>query len=99
MLTDGADRSGLEGIPALGKSHCSATMRHLNLHRCKKLSTLSMKAIAKLSSLETLDLSGCNELTLEGGKVHRKNLHMYIYTVLVRRLHQQFNGGSTGCST
>jgi hypothetical protein len=68
MLTDGADRSGLEGIPALGKSHCSATMRHLNLHRCKKLSTLSMKAIAKLSSLETLDLSGCNELTLEGAK-------------------------------
>ena len=68
MLTDGADRSGLEGLPALGKSHCSVTMRHLNLHGCNKLSTLSMKAIAKLSNIETLDLSGCNQLTLEGAK-------------------------------
>ena len=68
LLTDGADRSGLEGLPALGKSHCSVTLRHLNFHGCNMLSTLSMKAIAKFPNIVTLDLSGCNQLTLEGAK-------------------------------
>jgi len=69
MLSDGVDRSfGLEGTQALGASDCSATIKHLNLHGCALISTLSMKAIANFSNLETLDLSGCNKLTLAGSK-------------------------------
>ena len=67
MLSDGVHRSfGLEGLQALGQSNSSATMKHLNLHGCSLLSTHTMKAIGKLSNLETLDLSGWDKLTLEG---------------------------------
>ena len=69
MLSDGVDRSfGLEGLQALGKSNCSTTMKHLNLHGCSLLGTLSLKAIANFSNLETLNLSGCNKLTLGGAR-------------------------------
>ncbi|KAL7538021.1 hypothetical protein ACHAXR_008227 [Thalassiosira sp. AJA248-18] len=69
MLSDGVDRSfGLEGLQALGKSKCSSTMKHLNLHGCTLLSSLSLKAVANFSNLETLDLSGCNKLTLGGAR-------------------------------
>jgi hypothetical protein len=69
MLSDGVDRAfGLEGLQALGQSKSSVTMKHLNLHGCSLLSTLTMKAIGNFSNLETLDLSGCDKLTLEGAK-------------------------------
>ena len=69
MLSDGVDRSfGLEGLQALGASDSSATMKHLKLHGCSLLSTLSMKAISNFSNLETLDLSGCTRLTINGAK-------------------------------
>ena len=69
MLSDGVDRSfGLEGLQALGASDSSITMKHLKLHGCSLLSTLSMKAISNCSNLETLDLSGCTRLTINGAK-------------------------------
>ena len=69
MLSDGVDRTfGLEGIQALGQSNCARTMKHLNLRGCSLLSTLTMKAIGNCNNLETLDLGGCDKLTLEGAK-------------------------------
>ncbi|KAL3775761.1 hypothetical protein ACHAW5_005331 [Stephanodiscus triporus] len=67
MLSDGIDRSfSLEGMQALGHSNSSVTLKHLNLRGCSLVSTLTMKAIGNFSNLETLDLSGCDKLTLVG---------------------------------
>ena len=69
MLSDGVDRSfAFEGLQALGEAECSTNLKHLNLHGCTLLSTLSMTVISKFTNLETLDLSGCNKLTLRGAK-------------------------------
>ncbi|KAL7553593.1 hypothetical protein ACHAWF_016896 [Thalassiosira exigua] len=67
MLSDGVDRAfGLEGLQALGKSNHA--LKHLNLHGCTLLSTLSMNAIGNFANLQTLVLSGCHRLTLGGAR-------------------------------
>jgi F-box/leucine-rich repeat protein 2/20 len=77
MLSDGVDRSfGLEGIQALGKSHCSLTMKRLNLHGCSQLSSNSLKAISNFINLETLDLSSCTSITIEASRIGKACRHL-----------------------
>lgn len=77
MLSDGVDRSfGLEGIQALGKSHCSLTMKRLNLHGCSQLSSNSLKAISNFINLETLDLSSCSSITIEASRIGKACRHL-----------------------
>lgn len=67
MLSDGVDRSfSLEGLQALGDSKCTSTLKHLNLHGCSQVCNLSLIAISNFGSLESLDLSGCTNLTMAG---------------------------------
>ncbi|KAL7450418.1 hypothetical protein ACHAWC_002336, partial [Mediolabrus comicus] len=67
MLSDGVDRTfALEGLQSLSKSAASTSLKHLNLHGCPQICNLSLVAIASFGSLEYLDLSGCNKLTIAG---------------------------------
>lgn len=67
MLSDGVNRSfALEGLQSLGNSKCSSTLKHLNLHACPQVCNLSLIAISNLGALESLDLSACTKLTLNG---------------------------------
>ena len=67
LLSDGVDRTfALEGLQSLGGSKCSSTLKYLNLHGCPQICNLALIAISNLSSLESLDLSGCTRLTLAG---------------------------------
>lgn len=67
MLSDGVNRNfALEGLQYLGNSKCTSTLKHLNLHACPQVCNLSLIAISNLGALESLDLSGCTKLTLNG---------------------------------
>lgn len=67
LLTDGVSREfGLEGIQSLGASPSSRSICYLNLHGCFHISSISLHAIASMTKLEVLNLSGCTLLTCEG---------------------------------
>lgn len=67
MLSDGVQRDfAHEGIQSLGRSKCVKRIKKLNLHGCFQISKWAPKAIASMSNLEHLVLSGCTKLTLIG---------------------------------
>lgn len=67
MLSDGVQRDfAHEGIQSLGRSKCVKCVRKLNLHGCFQISKWALKAIASMSVLEHLVLSGCTKLTIVG---------------------------------
>ena len=67
MLSDGMKRDfGLEGLQALGKALCANSLKVLSLQDCTQISTTALVAISSLTNLETLVLSGCTNLSLDG---------------------------------
>lgn len=67
MISDGVQRDfALEGIQSLGSSTCAKSIKKLNFHGCFQISNWALKALARMTVLDHLVLSGCTKLTISG---------------------------------
>ena len=74
LLTDGVRRDfGHEGLQSLANGDCSAHMKQLNLHGCFRVCRVALGALSSLKNMESLALSGCKSLSLEGINEIAKN--------------------------
>lgn len=67
LLTDGVQRDfGHEGLQSLGDAGCIGKMKKLNLNGCFHVKRIALQAISKMAFLDSLILSNCPSLTIEG---------------------------------
>ncbi len=67
MITDGVNRDfGHEGLQSMGEAECAKRMRMINLHGCFHVKKVALRALASMKVLDSLVLSNCSSLTVEG---------------------------------
>lgn len=66
MLSNGDKCSKKNGLQALSESKASSTIKSINLDRCFRIGHCALLAIAEFMNLETLTLSSCPNISIEG---------------------------------